>query len=712
MGFIPASFYSLVANKDRIFGFSPPCSNLEAAMQVTLDNTIGAAFLGVAMSCNLFGIAIVQTHVYYINFPKDWTFQKVSVGVLMILATLNLTFTVHAVHYYLIVNFGNPSGLETIVWSFKLQAVFNVLMIVFVQGLYVIRVWKRRSLHITFNFRYLMTEEKVGNHFSWFGPAVAALVVAGGWAVGLLLVSQLYGKTSFATLDTMSPVIYATFIAATTIDVVIASSMCYYLNQSRSSFFRTNNTILTAMRYVLITGCLTSACSLSALIAYVTMPHNMIFIGIEFLLPNPVYFNSYVAMLNSRKSMNGGERSSVEMSKTFKKRSAWILRTETADLVHSVDDKRDPDGNPSAPPRFASNFPYVNNTGQAISSKDLRMAMKVTLDNTIGAAFFGISAACILFGIAIVQTHSYYYNFPKDWMFQKVAVGVLITLATFDTIFTLHAVYYYLIVNFGNQKGLDTIVWSFRLQALLNSSFKLYTLCEYGNAQQAQQKVGNHFSRLGPIFAGLVVAGGWAIGLLLVVKLYGTTSFATVDKMSYAIYAPFIAATTIDAVIAALMCYFLNRSRSSFIRTNNKIVTVMRYVLITGFLTSACSLSALIAYATMPHNMVFIGIDFLLPNLYINSYIAMLNARKYMNEQEISSTNISGLSSIFKMRRPGATNGTDSENLRSVDHKMTRDGIPPSATKFNSIFINNHDSEQDGPSFPLGIIVHRTEEQH
>jgi len=87
-------------------------------------------------------------------------------------------------------------------------------------------------------------------------------------------------------------------------------------------------------------------------------------------------------------------------------------------------------------------------------------------------------------------------------------------------------------------------------------------------------------------------------------------------------------------------------------RTNNKILIIMRYVLITGFLTryilpsnyetvrlmglySACSLSALITvsvavyscpnlltlatffflkYFIMPHNMIFIGIDFLLPN--------------------------------------------------------------------------------------------------
>jgi len=30
---------------------------------------------------SLFGVAIVQTHLYYITFPKDRTFQKISVNI-------------------------------------------------------------------------------------------------------------------------------------------------------------------------------------------------------------------------------------------------------------------------------------------------------------------------------------------------------------------------------------------------------------------------------------------------------------------------------------------------------------------------------------------------------------------------------------------------------------------------------------------------------
>ena len=103
------------------------------------------------------------------------------------------------------------------------------------------------------------------------------------------------------------------------------------------------------------------------------MPHNMVFIGIDFLLPNrsytnfelkyltciyrnfEVYFTSYLAMsvysvsvstectfcnkkfrLNARKFVNDREASSVDVSKVI--RSGYTLRTETLN-IHSVDDK-------------------------------------------------------------------------------------------------------------------------------------------------------------------------------------------------------------------------------------------------------------------------------------------------------------------------------------------------------------------------------------
>ncbi|KIM38415.1 hypothetical protein M413DRAFT_30239 [Hebeloma cylindrosporum] len=318
------------------------------------------------------------------------------------------------------------------------------------------------------------------------------------------------------------------------------------------------------------------------------------------------------------------------------------------------------------------------------------MTGKATVDNTLGAAFLGIAASCILIGISMVQTHSYYQSYPKDWMFQKVAVGVLMSLAILHTVFTIHAIYFYLIVNFGNPKGLGSVIWSVYSELQGDPHYMFLISLTDACTNHQLQVVFNTIMVL--LVQGLYAMRVWkpstptvGVGFLSIVESFKQTSFNNLDSMKKVLYATFSIATGIDFVIAGAMCYYLNKSRSSFVGTNNKILTIMRYVLITGCVTSACSFSALITFATMPYNMVFLGIDFLLPNLYFTSYIAMLNARKSTNERETTSS--ADVSKVVHVR--------SGINIH-VDDKITPDGIPLSETRFTPSFSNKFDPDHIG----------------
>ncbi|KAK0203239.1 hypothetical protein DFS33DRAFT_971272 [Desarmillaria ectypa] len=54
----------------------------------------------------------------------------------------------------------------------------------------------------------------------------------------------------------------------------------------------------------------------------------------------------------------------------------------------------------------------------------------------------------------------------------------------------------------------------------------------------------------------------------------------------------------------------------------------MRLAVVSGLVTSACSLLTLVAYIAWPNPLVFVAINFILPKLYINSLLAMLNSRQ------------------------------------------------------------------------------------
>ncbi|KAK0431979.1 hypothetical protein EV421DRAFT_128858 [Armillaria borealis] len=81
-----------------------------------------------------------------------------------------------------------------------------------------------------------------------------------------------------------------------------------------------------------------------------------------------------------------------------------------------------------------------------------------------------------------------------------------------------------------------------------------------------------------------------------------------------------------DFIIAGVMCFYLHKGRSmtTFSNTTKTIVKLMRIVVISGLLTSTCSLLTLISYIVWPDTLIFLAIGtFILPKLYINSLLAM-----------------------------------------------------------------------------------------
>ncbi|KII89434.1 hypothetical protein PLICRDRAFT_175611 [Plicaturopsis crispa FD-325 SS-3] len=262
-------------------------------MPETLNSTLGAAFIGVVVASVLFGITNLQAYMYYHGYRRDWIVYKIFVGILWALDTAHLSLISHAVYHYLVTGFGDVIGLAVIVWSFKLQIAINVGIICIVQTLYLVRVWK------------------LGSHRNKVIPAIVGLAVAGGYAIGVVLAYEVYQVHTFAELDRISWAVQASFAVSTGVDLAIASSMLYYLRSSRSGFAVTNSRIGTLINYTLSSGLATSTCSTAALVIYIIMPDNLIFMAIEFLLTK-LYINSFLAMLNARKGISRkGEGSSV-----------------------------------------------------------------------------------------------------------------------------------------------------------------------------------------------------------------------------------------------------------------------------------------------------------------------------------------------------------------------------------------------------------------
>ncbi|KAG1727667.1 uncharacterized protein EDB91DRAFT_888722 [Suillus paluster] len=101
-----------------------------------LGDTYRALFWGVILSALLFGLTNVQACIYF----QTHTSKGVVIW-LWTLDALHLAFSIHYVYYYLVSNYANVIALTEVVWSFKLQALLNVLIISGVHLLYCHRIW-------------------------------------------------------------------------------------------------------------------------------------------------------------------------------------------------------------------------------------------------------------------------------------------------------------------------------------------------------------------------------------------------------------------------------------------------------------------------------------------------------------------------------------------------------------------------------------------
>ncbi|KIM35392.1 hypothetical protein M413DRAFT_349033 [Hebeloma cylindrosporum] len=262
----------------------------------TMDNTLGAIVLGMAGSSMLFGITTLQTYWYFHCYPNDSALYKCSVALLWILDALHLTLVVHAVYTYSVAGFGNSAGLQDILWSIKLQASINVVIVLIVHSLYATRVWLLG-----------------GYHRGVLGYVVAS-VVAGGFVIGIVFSCFCWKVHTYADLESIAWLINAALGTSTTIDFVIATAMCYYLRKSKGSITRLNSRISTIMQYTLSSGIFTSACSLAAMFSYILLPNTFAFLALEFLATK-LYVVSFIAMLNARERNHLGF-STFEVSAT------------------------------------------------------------------------------------------------------------------------------------------------------------------------------------------------------------------------------------------------------------------------------------------------------------------------------------------------------------------------------------------------------------
>ncbi|KAJ3751410.1 hypothetical protein DFH05DRAFT_1387366 [Lentinula detonsa] len=248
---------------------------------VTIDNTLGALFVGFTVACCVYGILLSQIYTYLTHYPMDRSIYKLIVLLILTLETVDQALIGQIYYHYGISNFSNPltliEGAQT--WFVLRGSVVGAI----VKIAFALRVWRfsQRNFWIT---------------------GLIMILTLGGLSLALVFVFRFMLPDVFSVVKLR--VLGTTSLGVGVLtDVITASSLCYFLNKLRTGYRQSDSLVSTLIKYAINTGALTSVVSITTVILYNIMPNNLIFIGVFFILSKCCSLNIF--RLNTRRVVRG-----------------------------------------------------------------------------------------------------------------------------------------------------------------------------------------------------------------------------------------------------------------------------------------------------------------------------------------------------------------------------------------------------------------------
>ncbi|KZP30035.1 hypothetical protein FIBSPDRAFT_1038401 [Athelia psychrophila] len=254
-----------------------------------------------------------------------------------------------------------------------------------------------------------------------------------------------------------------------------------------------------------------------------------------------------------------------------------------------------------------------------------------------GAGFIGLIIGAILFGMTILQCNSYFHNYQQDQLWLKACVATLCLLDALHLIFSTHMMYFYMVTNFDNIAAADENIWSLKALAFVQVIVILTVQTLYlMRIWKLSRSIITHTRVLTALLAGLLTLCvlAFSIGILFSYEV-GILQQASMSIPSFRWVIILANFTTvfIDICIAAIMSTLLYRSRPGVRRTDSMLFTLIQYIIGTGVLTSLASIVYIILYVAKPNTFVYLAEQFSSTHLYVNSLMAMMNARDRLRER-------------------------------------------------------------------------------
>ncbi|KAJ6528749.1 hypothetical protein DFH09DRAFT_157351 [Mycena vulgaris] len=229
-----------------------------------------------------------------------------------------------------------------------------------------------------------------------------------------------------------------------------------------------------------------------------------------------------------------------------------------------------------------------------------------------------------LFGSLSVQVYLYYQAFPIDRLIIKCLVYILFTIDVVQTILVTNDAFATFGYGFGDVSAITqlrlawlTIPIIGGLVAFIGQSFYAYRIYVLSKSWLIPVLVMT-LSLISTVAAFMSGAFGHEVG-----------NAATLNSpRNSAVAGLWLSASSLsDIVVAGCMTYYLSTVDSAYQQTRAFLSKLIRLTIETGSVTALATLAAFALYYAFPNRSYTFVPAFIIPTLYANTVLAVLNAR-------------------------------------------------------------------------------------
>ncbi|KAH9010904.1 hypothetical protein EDB84DRAFT_1070370 [Lactarius hengduanensis] len=246
-------------------------------VRFTFGAVLGGGFLSAALS----GALCIQTVLYLRYYPNDPMNLKALVALVWAIDTAQTCCIVVLSYQYMVFNFSRPEIANHIFWTVVAAILFTAVSTFTVNGYSAHRVHKLSQ----------------GN---WWLTALIALCLTTRLAFAITTGFEMLRLRSFSLYrEQLGPLLTMGLALSAFTDLIITAGLCHYLRTLNQGLNRTKKMLSAVVSFADNNGVLTCLVALATLICWITMPTNLIYLGLHFTI-GKCYSNSLLATLNMR----------------------------------------------------------------------------------------------------------------------------------------------------------------------------------------------------------------------------------------------------------------------------------------------------------------------------------------------------------------------------------------------------------------------------